>query len=93
MFLPGQQAPGQRFTSIDERPHETVGVVAKTMDDFNGQAEPEIYVPYAQAPWSDGYLVIHADSHLEALTTSAARSERPGSLGVGLQREIDGPAG
>lgn len=73
-FLPSLRATGQRFTGIDERPYEIVGLVANTMnEDFNGQAEPEIYVPYAQEPWSDGYLVIHADSHPEALTMSVRR--------------------
>jgi putative ABC transport system permease protein len=74
-FLISREAIGQGFTCDDDSTYEIVGIVANVLDeDLNERGDPEIYVPYAQAPTSSAYLVIRAGSNPTALT-DAVRHE------------------
>jgi putative ABC transport system permease protein len=66
---PGRSPVGQRVVSIyDGTPREVVGVVGDVRHvGLDQPAEPEIYVPLAQNPWSFLTLVVRGRDDAEAL--------------------------
>jgi len=69
---PGGNAIGRRirvrvpylasFDDVDERPWRTVvGVVTDTEKEFAANPPPDVYVPYAQNPWSNHALIVRTD--------------------------------
>jgi putative ABC transport system permease protein len=65
-FIPGQEAVGQRMKigGNDNPPLEIIGIVANVMnDDLDDPAEPSVYFPYAQQPWSALDLVIRVSGN------------------------------
>ena len=67
-FLPGKQVIGENFSLNDGQRFEIVGLVANVInDDLDERADAEIYVPYAQEPSRDVFLVTRSDSTSDAL--------------------------
>lgn len=74
-FLPGKQVIGENFLLNDGQRYEIVGLLANVVnDDLDERAETEVYVPYAQEPSRDLFLVTRSDSTSDALT-QAIRGE------------------
>ena len=62
-FLPGKQVIGENFSLRDGQRYEIVGLLANVInDDLEERADPEVYVPYAQEPTRDFFLVTRTDS-------------------------------
>jgi putative ABC transport system permease protein len=74
-YLPGKQVLGENFVLSNGQRYEIVGVLANVInEDMDERAEAEVYVPYAQEPSRDVFLVTRSDSNSEALV-QAIRSE------------------
>jgi putative ABC transport system permease protein len=74
-FLAGKQVIGENFFLDNGQRYEIVGVLANVInDDLDERAEPEIYVPYAQEPSRDLFLVTRSDFTSDALV-QAIRGE------------------
>ncbi len=74
-FLPGKQVIGESFLLDNGQRYEIVGLLANVInDDLDERVEPEIYLPYAQEPSRDVFLVTRSDSTPDALV-QAIRGE------------------
>ena len=75
LFLAGKQVIGENFSLRDGHRYEIVGLVANVInDDLDERADAEVYVPYAQEPTRDIFLVTRTDSVSDALV-QAIRGE------------------
>lgn len=67
-FLAGKEIVGESLLLNDGQRYEIVGVLANVInDDLDERAEAEIYVPYAQEPSRDVFLVTRSDFSSDAL--------------------------
>lgn len=70
-FLAGKQVIGENFVLSNGQRYEIVGLVATVInDDMEERADAEIYVPYAQEPSRDVFLVTRSDSSSDVLVQS-----------------------
>lgn len=77
-FLPDHEPVGERLKigNDEKRVFEIIGVVADVKnDDVEEQADPGLYVPYAQQPWGTMNLIVHT-RHTALEPTVAAASLR-----------------
>jgi putative ABC transport system permease protein len=74
-FLAGKEIVGESLLLNNGQRYEIVGLLANVInDDLDERAEAEIYVPYAQEPSRDVFLVTRSDSPSDALV-QAIRGE------------------
>jgi len=76
-FFPGQEPLGARLTFDAARaePLEIIGIVADVKnDDLEEQADPAVYLPYAQQPWATMNLIIHSQQE-PAMLAASVRNE------------------
>jgi predicted permease len=74
-FLTGKEVVGESLLLSNGQRYEIVGLLANVInDDLDERAEAEIYVPYAQEPSRDVFLVTRSDSTSDALV-QAIRAE------------------
>jgi putative ABC transport system permease protein len=74
-FLAGKEIVGESLLLNNGQRYEIVGLLANVInDDLDERAEAEIYVPYAQEPSRDVFLVTRSDSTSDALV-QAIRAE------------------
>jgi putative ABC transport system permease protein len=76
-FFPGRETVGERLKFGDGEKDilEIIGIVADVKnEDMEEQADPTVYVPYAQQTWSLMYLIVHTKQE-PALLAAAVRSE------------------
>ena len=67
-FLSGRQVVGESVFLNNDRQYEIVGVIENVMsDDLEERADAEVYVPYAQEPSRDVFLVTRSNSLSDAL--------------------------
>jgi len=77
-FWPGESPLGRRIRILDDSaPKEVRGVVEDVRQvALNADVRPEIYLPYAQKPWSSGFLVVRAAGEPTGLTAVLRREFR-----------------
>jgi predicted permease len=74
-FLAGQEVIGESFSLNNGQRYEIVGLLENVVnDDLGERPEAEIYLPYAQEPGRDVFLVTRSDSGPDALV-QAIRGE------------------
>jgi putative ABC transport system permease protein len=74
-FLAGKQVIGETVFLDNGQRYEIVGLLANVInDDLEERVEAEVYVPYAQEPSRDVFLVTRSDSTSDALV-QALRGE------------------
>jgi len=74
-FWPGRQVIGEQLSFNDGPKYEIVGLLANVInDDLDERADAEVYVPYAQEPVRDMFLVTRSDYTSDALV-QAIRGE------------------
>jgi putative ABC transport system permease protein len=67
-FLADKRVIGENLVLNDGQRYEIVGLLANVInEDLDGRAEAELYVPYAQEPSRDVFLVTRSDSSSDAL--------------------------
>lgn len=67
-FLADNRVIGENLVLNDGQRYEIVGLLANVInEDMDGRAEAELYVPYAQEPGRDVFLVTRSDSSSDAL--------------------------
>jgi putative ABC transport system permease protein len=74
-FMAGRQVIGESLVLNNGQRYEVVGVLANVInDDLDERADAEVYVPYAQEPVRDMFLVTRSDYTSDALV-QAIRGE------------------
>ncbi len=67
-FLNGKQIIGEHLLLNDNQRYEIVGVLGNVInDDLEDRVDAEVYVPYAQEPVREVFLVTRSDSSSDAL--------------------------
>ena len=90
-FFRGQEPIGQRldFGGGANETREVIGVVADVKnDDLDEQADPSVYLPYAQNVWRTMNVVIHASQEGSPAGQSGAGRQDPTRLVSAVRSEV-----